>query len=596
MVAEFSFTYRAFISYSHADHEWGVWLHRALERYRVPRRLAGVEEVRRLGKVFRDEEEMAAAHEIGPKVEAALKSSDVLIVICSPRSAKSQWVNREIEAFKKLGREHRVFALIVDGQPHSAVEECFPEALKKTLTGDGADPFAPDVRKFGREDAVLRLVAGMLDVGYDDLRQREVRRRRAEMLRAQAILITGLMLTAGALTGGWFAAANYVEASEKEAGLFAREADALNTRGQHGKAMLMALAGDPAAQAGLAERLLRPDGYAGVQVTLARTLANHRTVRHLPGEYPVSAVAYAPDGGTVLIAHGEGTVEAYAVQAPCGAPPIASFKAGDYPNRAVAFSPNEQSCAVRRGRRRGAADAGGRQRDAGEVPGRERDKLGGVLAGRSERADIRDGTTALYPAQGGPAVRSFPGRPNVDTATYSAFAEAGQIVFTASTQGDLKRWRIAGGAPQVIAEGHEEGFNSIAIAPGGMPVTGSGSGVVRLWPVEADGMLREFRGHTHPITSIAASPDGPLLLTTSIDGTAKVWSIFDASEPLQSYDEHEVAVLSAAFSPDGRRAVTGDNDGVAKIWTVDRDPPQATFGRTVWPARAAFSPTVRWCW
>ena len=66
-MAEFSFIYRAFISYVHADHVWPVWLHWALERYRVPRRLAGAEDLRRLGKVFRDEEELAAAAELGPR-------------------------------------------------------------------------------------------------------------------------------------------------------------------------------------------------------------------------------------------------------------------------------------------------------------------------------------------------------------------------------------------------------------------------------------------------------------------------------------------------------------------------------------------------
>lgn len=182
-MSEFSFTYRAFISYSHADHDHAVWLHKALERYRVPRRLAGADGRKRLGRVFRDEEELAAAAELGPKIEAALKGSDVLIVVCSPRSAKSKWVNQEIEAFKRLGREHRVFALIAEGTPHGAPDaagaetECFPPALKVTADGGVAEPLAVDVRKFGREDAVLRLVAGMLDVGYDDLRQRHERQR-----------------------------------------------------------------------------------------------------------------------------------------------------------------------------------------------------------------------------------------------------------------------------------------------------------------------------------------------------------------------------------------------------------------------------------
>ena len=33
--------YSAFISYNHRDRDWAVWLHRALERYRIPKRLIG---------------------------------------------------------------------------------------------------------------------------------------------------------------------------------------------------------------------------------------------------------------------------------------------------------------------------------------------------------------------------------------------------------------------------------------------------------------------------------------------------------------------------------------------------------------------------
>ena len=40
---EAEFKYRAFISYSHADEEWAKWLHKALETYRVPKRLVGRE-------------------------------------------------------------------------------------------------------------------------------------------------------------------------------------------------------------------------------------------------------------------------------------------------------------------------------------------------------------------------------------------------------------------------------------------------------------------------------------------------------------------------------------------------------------------------
>ena len=55
--------YWAFISYSHMDRKWGDWLHKALETYRVPRRLVGKESREgkipdRLFPMFRDREEL----------------------------------------------------------------------------------------------------------------------------------------------------------------------------------------------------------------------------------------------------------------------------------------------------------------------------------------------------------------------------------------------------------------------------------------------------------------------------------------------------------------------------------------------------------
>jgi len=64
-----SFKYRAFISYSHKDEAWATWLHRAIERYRVPRRLVGRTSrdgsvPRRLFPIFRDREELPTSADL----------------------------------------------------------------------------------------------------------------------------------------------------------------------------------------------------------------------------------------------------------------------------------------------------------------------------------------------------------------------------------------------------------------------------------------------------------------------------------------------------------------------------------------------------
>jgi eukaryotic-like serine/threonine-protein kinase len=210
------FRYHAFISYSHQDKAWADWLHKALETYRVPARLVGMQTAagtipRRLTPIFRDRDELASATDLGRKVNEALQQAANLIVICSPRSAASRWVQSEVLAFKQLGRSERIFCLIVDGEPNASdmhgreAEECFAPALRFCVDADGqpgaerTEPIAADARagKDGRRKAKLKLIAGMLDIGFDSLKQRELQRRNR---RLTAITALALIVMAGATT------------------------------------------------------------------------------------------------------------------------------------------------------------------------------------------------------------------------------------------------------------------------------------------------------------------------------------------------------------------------------------------------------------
>jgi len=124
-----NYKYKAFISYSHKDKKWGSWLHRVLEAYRTPKHLVNADTPTRLVPVFRDREEFASSPDLPGQIRQALENSENLIVICSPSSAKSRWVNEEIETFKKLGRSNRIFSLIVDGDPGAVNTDldCFPQ-------------------------------------------------------------------------------------------------------------------------------------------------------------------------------------------------------------------------------------------------------------------------------------------------------------------------------------------------------------------------------------------------------------------------------------------------------------------------------------
>lgn len=202
--------YRAFISYSHADSRIAKRLHRWLESYRIPVRLVGRTSPlgavpSRLHPIFRDREELPTSADLGEQIAVALRESATLVVICSPRSAASRWVNEEILAYKRLGRSSRILCLIVDGEPNATDKpglesmECFAPALRFHTAEDGglsttpAEPIAADMRpgQDGRRDAWLKLVAGMAGVEFDELKQRELQR---QLRRAIAMSVASLLL------------------------------------------------------------------------------------------------------------------------------------------------------------------------------------------------------------------------------------------------------------------------------------------------------------------------------------------------------------------------------------------------------------------
>nr|MDT0656634.1 pentapeptide repeat-containing protein [Micromonospora sp. DSM 115978] len=80
------------------------------------------------------------------------------------------------------------------------------------------------------------------------------------------------------------------------------------------------------------------------------------------------------------------------------------------------------------------------------------------------------------------------------------------------------------------------------------------------------GSIGSLTGHASNVTSVAWSPGGTQIATTSYDGTARIWDVVSATT---------VAVLSApaaggcavSWSPDGRRLAT--TNGAAAVWDLD---------------------------
>ncbi|MHA6288742.1 TIR domain-containing protein [Maricaulis sp. CAU 1757] len=218
--------YRAFISYSHQDQSWARWLHRSLEGYRLPRRLAGsgrgeAAVPRRLTPIFRDRDDLPAASDLSASVREALGRSDALIVICSPAAAASPWVNEEIRVFRELNPDRPVLAAIIDGEPEAAAagtaDACFPPVLLRPAEGETVrEPVGADFRPGGdgRRLGLLKLISGLLDLKLDQLIQRDAQRRQR---RVTAITVISLAFSLVLMALTFFAVSAQSEAERRKA-------------------------------------------------------------------------------------------------------------------------------------------------------------------------------------------------------------------------------------------------------------------------------------------------------------------------------------------------------------------------------------------
>ena len=205
------YQYAAFISYRHVEHDAKAAreIQQFIETYRLPEGVAeraGVVSAsdRRLGRVFRDEDELAASASLPDRIADALAASRALIVMCSRASAASVWVDREVQAYAELHGRDRIFTVLLDGDSH----EVLPQTLrtKAVASADGSvaevpsEPLSVDMRGSGKDErraAMLRVVAGLAGCGYDDLVQRDKQRMRKRKMTAAVAAVVALAIVAG---------------------------------------------------------------------------------------------------------------------------------------------------------------------------------------------------------------------------------------------------------------------------------------------------------------------------------------------------------------------------------------------------------------
>ena len=172
----------------------------------------------------------------------------------------------------------------------------------------------------------------------------------------------------------------------------------------------------------------------------------------------------------------------------------------------------------------------------------------------------------LWNSETGEKVRDFSG---VDLGIYRVtFSPNGQYLAAASSDG-ARLFEVSSG--NLIRQFTGQTIlHSVAFSPDGKYLVTSGVGDHNawLWDVTTGQNLRQFIGHADVIWRATFSPDGNYVATASADGTARLWATQTGQE-LRRFIGHTAGVEGVAFSPDGKYLLTGSDDGTARLWDVD---------------------------
>lgn len=511
--------YRAFISYSQRDMTTAQRLHKALENYRVPLGISPdlVKSKRRLlGRFFRDVEDMSAASDISATVRGAIEDSESLIVLCSPRSAQSRWVDTEVQHFRTTGRGDRIFAVIIDGEPNTGdpATECFPPSLRLDAGPDlhpddmPVEPVGIDMRIDSLERVCSRIAAGLLGVPFDALWQRRRREAIRQWWIRGGVGFAVALLAFASIVG--IGAGQVRRTLETRSALFAAQSERAMDAGEETAAARYAAAGLVGADMPFFSFNAR-----AAEAALRRALSGRYVFRLESSD----DVIFSPAG-----------------------------------DQLVSFDPDEKKLSLRQAQT-GALIADlsddGSFITAAFSPDGKRLLLGG-----------QRGAVAIADARDGKILQRLPALP----------ATIRGVAFSA----DGKRM-LVGGERAVLIHDAESGARLAAIATTA-PMLGASFAAdgAEALTVEADGMVRRWRTSdgaalaawraTKPgqIATLAIiSPDGARLLTLldNPEGNSGAALLHDASGRLLAAWPESAEIGAAAFSPYSRHLVLAGDAG-----------------------------------
>ena len=563
--------YFAFISYKREDEWWAKWLAHKLEDFKLPTSLNGKELPKNLRPVFRDIDELSAGN-LPKQIYHALSVSKNLIVVCSPRSAQSKWVNKEINDFIAIkgGKSDNIFPFIIEGNPYSkdSKNECFPEILRNLH--DNEERLGGNINEQGGRDAALvKIISGMLGVSFDSLWQKHEREQKKKRKWITiATIIAFLCISSVAFEMFWqnrqIKKANW-KMMENRARFVAAKGEEIIKNGDSYLAKLLAINILPSDL----NNIDRP--YTVEAESMLRTAFLYNSAVLNGHTNNVTSASFSPDGKKIVSASWDKTIRIWDVETgkQIG---VATENHTSFVSYAT-FSPDGKkiiSASDDRTIRIWDAETG---EQIGEPLEGHTDFINSASFspdGKKIVSAADDRTIRIWDAETGEQIGE-PLEGHTDIINSVSFNPDGKKIISASDDRTIRIWDAETGE-QIgePLEGHTDFINSASFSPDGKKfVSAADDRTIRIWNAETGEQIGEpLKGHTDFINSVSFSPDGKKIVSASKDETIRIWDVKTGKPMGKPLEGHTNNVTSVSFSPDGKKIVSASKDETIRIWDI----------------------------
>ena len=579
--------YRAFVSYSHEyDKPLADSLQSSLSRFAKPWYRI------RTMRIFQDEISLSANPALWNAIQAALAQCEYLVLLASPASAKSRWVQQEVQWWLQNRSVEKLLLCLTDGviawdNPHADFDWDKTSAIPASVKGAfSAEPLYADFRaarssgKFADSDpqyraALLDIAAPLMGRPKDELDSEDIRLHRRA--RRTAIAAVSFIVILGIIAA---AAGKVARDRQLIAASRALASAAASPQDDRSLAMLLSLESRQIADTVESRRSL---------LTSIQRVPN--TEAFLWGHTnSVTRAVFTPDGRNVLSAGWDDHVLIWstATHQLVGQPiEVPKSLAG------LALSPDGARFATASDGVVVIWDAVSRQRVREFRNTNEQfihaafSPTGHMLAASTDAYGAHPSHVFLWDTASGTQI----GEPILGSNL--AFSADGALLAIARYEElilfDLRSHREA----RHPLTGHTKNIAVISFSPDGTKVAASGEDKsVVLWNVQTQRAIVTLTGHSDTVNSLYFDPNGKDLYTGGLDGTIIRWDL-DKFEAAATPVKDVGASISSIFrTPDDHlKALALDKERVM-ILDVNDDPP---LGRRIKAADShessiAFSP------